>query len=262
MQEAKVSVHLIGMTTDPLPLVYAAYQQCYKDGFVGQDWETYVKQSATPEGRKMQGDFIKAVLGSGHDSPIEHVSFNFAISGISRALSHQFVRHRIASYSQQSQRYVDMANVNAIIPPSIGNDPTLREIYEKFMDTTSSTYEALVVALVALGHDKKKAQEDARFVLPNAAETRIVATFNCRSLLNFFDLRCCNRAQWEIRRMADGMLSLVRDMLPEVFLAAGAKCERLGYCPEAQRFSCGKKKTIEQLLRAENEGLHKEDAVG
>lgn len=248
MKEAKVSVHLIGMTTDPLPLIYAAYQQCYKDGFVGASWEEYVNQASTPEGRTLQAAFIKAVLGSGHDSPIEHVSFNFAISGISRALSHQFVRHRIASYSQQSQRYVDMKNVNVIIPPSIGNNPGLREVYEKFMDVTSGTYEALVAALVELGHDKKKAQEDARFVLPNAAETRIVATFNCRSLLNFFDLRCCNRAQWEIRRMADGMLSLVRDMLPEVFLAAGAKCERLGYCPEAPRFSCGKRQTLQQLV--------------
>ena len=248
MQPAKLNVTLISMTADAISVVFAAYQQCYKDGFVGDDWEEYARSADTAEGRKKQGDFVNAVLASGHDSPIEHVTFNFAISGISRACSHQIVRHRIASYSQQSQRYVDMANASVIIPPAIAQNEKAAGLYMNYMQTSANVYGAIVAALMEDGADQKKAQEDARFVLTNAAETRLVASFNCRSLINFFDLRCCQRAQWEIRKLADAMLSLVRVMLPEVFAHTGPRCDRLGYCPEAPRFSCGKRPTLKQLV--------------
>lgn len=251
MKEAKVSVVLIGMTSDAQSIIYAAYKQCYADGFVGNSWEEYAKAGDTPEGRRMQGDFIKALLKTGHDSPIEHVTLNFAVSGISRACSHQLVRHRIASYSQQSQRYVNMSDASVIVPPSIKHNDKANDLYRAYMQTMQETYIALVGLLTEDGTDIKKAQEDARFVLANAAETQLVMSFNCRSLLNFFDLRCCNRAQWEIRRMADAMLALARTVLPEVFMAAGAKCDRLGYCPEDVRFTCGKVKTLNELLAKE-----------
>jgi len=196
--------------------------------------------------RETQADFVRKVLESGHDSPVEHASFTFAVAGISRACSHQIVRHRLASYSQQSQRYVDGSDMDYILPPAIAKIPEARERFEAFMAEVGSAYRDLKAILEAHGR-KDKSKEDARFVLPQAAETKIVISMNCRALLHFFHLRCCMRAQWEIRAMAEAMLALCKAELPAIFATAGAKCESLGYCPESPRFACGKHPTLEQL---------------
>ena len=229
-------VELLTMTPDPLPLIYAAFRQCYHAGFVADMWPRLLSGEIS---RDKQAEFVQSVLESGHDSPVEHVSFTFAVEGISRACSHQLVRHRIASYSQQSQRYVDESEMDYVLPPAIARIPEARERFEGLMQEISQAYRDLKGLLSEHGR-AKSANEDARFVLPQAAETKIVITMNCRSLLHFFSLRCCARAQWEIREMALAMLVLCRERLPAIFGAAGARCERLGYCPESERFTCGR----------------------
>lgn len=229
-------VELLTMTPDPLPLIYAAFRQCYHAGFVADMWPRLLSGEIS---RDKQAEFVQSVLESGHDSPVEHVSFTFAVEGISRACSHQLVRHRIASYSQQSQRYVDESEMDYVLPPAIARIPEARERFEGLMQEISQAYRDLKGLLSEHGR-AKSANEDARFVLPQAAETKIVITMNCRSLLHFFSLRCCARAQWEIREMALAMLALCRERLPAIFGAAGARCERLGYCPESERFTCGR----------------------
>ena len=244
MPVAPLKVELLAKPPDALSLIYAAFRQCYHAGFVADMWPRLLSGEVA---REVQADFVRKVLESGHDSPVEHASFTFAIAGISRACSHQIVRHRIASYSQQSQRYVDATDMDYILPPAIAKIPEARQRFEAFMAEVGSAYSDLKAILEAHGR-KDKSKEDARFVLPQAAETKIVITMNCRALLHFFELRCCLRAQWEIRAMADAMLALCKAELPAIFGAAGAKCESLGYCPEAERFACGKYPTLKQLL--------------
>ena len=152
----------------------------------------------------------KSLASIGHLSPIEHVSFTFGIEGISRACSHQLVRHRVASYSQQSQRYVKEEQFDYVIPPSIKQDPALVGEFEKCMAEAQENYTKVLKRLEELGYKGEAGQQDARYLLPNAAETKIVVTMNARELLHFFRVRCCNRAQWEIREMADRMLALVK----------------------------------------------------
>lgn len=236
MPQVEPRVELLAHTPEPLSLLYAAFRQCYHSGFVGDMWPRLLAGEIT---RETQAALVAKVMESGHASPIEHVSFTFALEGVSRALSHQLVRHRIASYSQQSQRYVDGSHCNYILPPAIARNDAARKRFEAFMEEVGEAYREIKALLEADGRGDK-AREDARFVLPQAAETRIVVTMNCRSLCNFFEHRCCTRAQWEIRRVADCMLALCREALPEVFAAAGAPCERLGYCPEGAKFSCGR----------------------
>ena len=230
------AVTLLAHTPDALSLIYAAFRQCYHPGYVADMWPRLLSGEIA---REKQADFVARILASGHESPIEHVSFTFAIAGISRALSHQLVRHRIASYSQQSQRYVDAAGFDYVLPPQIAAVPEAKARFEAAMVQAGAAYAELQTILAAHGRGAK-ANEDARFVLPNACETKIVATMNCRSLLHFFELRCCMRAQWEIRAVAGRMLALCREALPVIFAGAGARCERLGYCPEDARFSCGR----------------------
>jgi thymidylate synthase (FAD) len=236
MPAKHLDVALLAYTPEPLSLIYAAFRQCYHAGFVADMWPRLLAGEIS---REKQAEFVAKILESGHVSPIEHVSFTFAIEGVSRALTHQLVRHRIASYSQQSQRYVDASAFDYILPPAIKKIPEAKARFEAFMEEVGATYRDLKEILEQHGR-KDKAKEDARFVLPQAAETRIVATMNCRSLFNFFEHRSCMRAQWEIRALSDKMLSLCRASLPEVFNVAGAKCERLGYCPEGEKFTCGK----------------------
>lgn len=174
-------------------------------------------------------EILEKIRESGHHSVIEHASFTFAIHGVSRALTHQLVRHRIASYSQQSQRYVDIEKFDPIVPETIEEDDEAKELYYQFMDDVKKTYEEL---------KKKVPLEDARYVLPNATRSNIIVTMNARELWHFFSLRCCKRAQWEIRDMANRMLDLVRDVAPLIFEDAGAPCIR-GPCPESPEFSCG-----------------------
>ena len=237
MNIATCRVELLAHTSDPLQLVYAAFRQCYHTGYVADMWPRLISGDIS---REKQADFVSQIMASGHVSPVEHVSFTFAVEGVSRALSHQLVRHRIASYSQQSQRYVDGSDFRCIVPPAIAKNPKARERFESCMREIGAAYKDIRTFLEEDGRTGAKANEDARFVLPQAAETRIVITMNCRSLLHFFEERCCARAQWEIRAMADAMLALCKEVLPPVFSCAGAKCERLKFCPEGEKFTCGR----------------------
>ncbi|MFV0421235.1 FAD-dependent thymidylate synthase [Oleidesulfovibrio sp.] len=237
MPSKECRVELLSHTPDPLSLIYAAFRQCYHAGFVADMWPRLLAGEIE---QQKQAGFVAQVLESGHASPVEHVSFTFAVEGVSRALTHQLVRHRLASYSQQSQRYVDGSNFDYILPPAIARNPAARERFESFMEEIGSAYRDLKAILEESGRKGTKANEDARFVLPQAAESKIVLTMNCRTLLHFFEERCCMRAQWEIRRMANMMLECCREVLPVIFATAGPKCERLGYCPEGEKFSCGR----------------------
>jgi thymidylate synthase (FAD) len=174
---------------------------------------------------------IDRVVSSGHLSVIEHVNFTFCISGVSRSLTHQLVRHRIASYSQQSQRYTGRGDSNEkscsyVIPPTIRKKEGMKEKYQKMMIEIEDFYDYLV--------DNGIPPEDARYVLPNAYSSNIVVTMNCRSLFNFFQLRCCYLAQWEIRHLAWKMLSICNNELPEVFKHTGPNC-RVSECKETVR---------------------------
>ena len=192
--------------------------------------------------------FIKMLADMGHHSPLEHVSFTFAVEGVSRALTHQLVRHRIASYSQQSQRYVNLDKTfDYIMPPSIEKNEVTTTVFENAMNDIKRYYDYLVDSLeesyISNGMNKreanKKAIEDARYVLPNACETKIVFTMNVRTLLHFFEKRCCSRAQWEIRNLANEMLRQCKEISPILFSSAGATCKK-GYCTEG-KMSCNPK---------------------
>ncbi len=237
MGVASLRVELLEVCEDPLRLLYLAYRQCYSKEFVGDMGE-------------VQGveDFLRRMMASGHTSPLEHVKFTFAIEGVSRALTHQLVRHRIASYSQQSQRYVDMADFDYVIPPSIASDPVALQEFERVIAEIRRGYRRIMARFAERGISGEEAKQDARFLLPQAAETKIVVTMNCRELLHFFSQRCCQRAQWEIRELAWRMLEICRQRLPVVFEKAGPKCEALGYCPEGE-FSCGRYPPKEEVLK-------------
>ncbi len=234
MPEKKLKVKLLSLTPDALSLIYAACRQCYSAEFAGNIFE---KAKGDP---KKMAEFITKIAASGHESPLEHVKFTFAVEGVSRALSHQLVRHRLASYSQQSQRYVKEDNFNYIIPPTIKKDSEALKEYEDVLSRIQEGYNRLLNLLKNKGIVAEKANQDARFVLPQGVETKIVITMNCRELLHFFSLRCCSRAQWEIKALADKMLSVCKKELPAVFSKAGAKCEALEYCPEGKKFTCGR----------------------
>ncbi len=183
----------------------------------------YLRDSGTPEelaehagrvcyrsqSRGNPAAFLRARLRDGHESIIEHASATFEVSGISRACSHQLVRHRLASYSQESQRYVDMSNPEMVIPPTIADNPEAAAVWDKLMDNIRSAYRDLREAGVR--------KEDARFVLPNATATRIVMTMNFREYLHFFRMRITPEAQWEIRRMALTMLKNLVPYAPAIF---------------------------------------------
>jgi thymidylate synthase (FAD) len=174
--------------------------------------------------------------GSLSDSELlPHISFTFAVEDISRACSHQLVRHRVASFSQQSQRYTPIRRLKerVIVPPSI--EEKTRSQFNEHIDSESKTYETMVRAGVP--------REDARFVLPNATETHLLLTMDSHSLLHFLGLRCCTRAQWEIKTLADRMLIELRRAAPKIFKRAGPYCFQLGQCPEG-RFTCGKMKEV------------------
>ncbi len=221
MGEAKLKVELLTFTPEPAITAATAAHLCY----AGIDIEELKKKVSPEYAKKLIAHLAKA----GHFSPLEHASFTFAIEGISRACSHQLVRHRIASYSQQSQRYVKEKGFNFIVPPKIKADEKAYKLFLDSMEKAEKAYEELL---------KTAKAEDARFLLPNATETRIVVTMNTRSLYNFFERRCCSRAQWEIRALANKMLELCKQAAPDLFAAAGAICEKLGYCPEKE--TCGR----------------------
>ena len=179
---------------------------------------------------------IEKALKLGHHSVLEHASFTFGIEGISRACSHQLVRHRIASFSQQSQRYVKMRHSDFTLPDSIAGNAEAAQRYNAAVETLQSVYNDLLTAGFPA--------EDARYVLPNATKTKILMTANARSLLNFFELRLCVRAQWEIRRLASLMLEEARVVAPTLFKMAGPTCETKGFCREGEK-SCGRAKPLD-----------------
>jgi thymidylate synthase (FAD) len=167
------------------------------------------------------------VVKLGHTSVIEHTSFTFAISDVSRSLTHQLVRHRIASYAQQSQRYVNLNEPNYVTPPKIEKSKKMKKAYDKIMENIWTEYNKLLKLDIPA--------EDARYVLPNATCTNIIVTMNARSLLNFFELRCCQHAQWEIRKLANKMLQEVKKVAPNIFKKAGPACKSKIFCPENKK---------------------------
>jgi thymidylate synthase (FAD) len=183
---------------------------------------------------------IGILIDSGHMSALEHASFTFGIDGISRACSHQLVRHRLASYSQQSQRYVRFSGEGGfVVPPGIAGDPEALAVFEAAMDSARTAYQRLVELGEERGLGREAVQEDARFVLPNAAETRIVVTMNTRELRHFIRIRCCRRAQWEINRLAWHMRYLAMAAAPLLFQRSGPDCLH-GKCREGKKMFCGK----------------------
>jgi thymidylate synthase (FAD) len=170
---------------------------------------------------------LEQVMNLGHKSVIEHTYFTFAISDVSRSLTHQLVRHRIASYAQQSQRYINLKEANYVTPPKIAKDKKTKEAYEKIMNNIWNEYNKLIELGIPA--------EDSRYILPNAACTNIIVTMNARSLLNFFELRCCQHAQWEIRQLANKMLQEVKKLAPTIFKNAGPACKTKNYCPENKK---------------------------
>lgn len=247
-----MKVILLSHTPDPEKVVAAAAKLCYSNSTIEA---LYDKQ--TPEAVER---FLNLLNEMGHESPIEHCSFTFGIEGVSRSLLAQITRHRIASYSVQSQRYVVEKNFSYVTPPEIAKDERALAIFQKSMEDAINSYNRLTdilkekhqKELMEQGTEEKEAArkaekmaiEDARFVLPNAADTQMVVTMNARSLLNFFRHRCCNRAQWEIHAVADEMLRLCREVAPHLFAYAGPSCLS-GRCPEG-KMSCGRMREMQQ----------------
>lgn len=199
--ETKLNVTLLNHTLNPIQTIASAARLCMFNKNISE-----LKDVITDEYAQ---ELTKKLIDMGHDSPTEHVIFTFGIEGISRACSHQLVRHRIASYSQQSQRYVNEKDFDFVVPPEISNNDSAKKIFFDQMTVLNDIYKKLV----ELGIKK----EDARFILPNACETKIICTFNIRSLKNFFKLRLDKHAQWEIREMATKMFDLVYAECPILF---------------------------------------------
>jgi thymidylate synthase (FAD) len=213
-----MKVELLAYTPDPEELCALSAATSFREKGASQR-----KEKMTPEKAK---EILKKVVSYGHVSVIEHANFTFSIEEVSRALTHQLVRHRIASYTQQSQRYVEISTDNEnwyVIPPTVDTEEKRKKFRER-MKTIAQWYQDSV--------ESGMTAEDARFYLPNACKTNIVVTMNARELLHFFNLRCCNRAQWEIRDIALEMLKLVKKVAPIIFEKSGPSCVSKGYCPE------------------------------
>lgn len=248
-------VQLIAHTPEPEKVVAASAKLCYSAVGVEKISEDMSDEAVEK--------FLGMLMSFGHQSPVEHVTFTFAIEGVSRVLTHQLVRHRIASYSQQSQRYVKLDQFEYITPPAIAGNPEALTIFKNAMEADQVAYEALVshleadhvTAYIEAGMSEKQARkaaekraiEDARFVFPNACETKIVVTMNARVLLHFFNHRCCNRAQWEIQELADAMLKEAKKVAPLIFNQAGPGCVK-GKCPEG-KMTCGKMEEIREKYK-------------
>ena len=245
-----MKVTLISYTQNAESVVAAAAKICYSPVGIDDIFQDLDNEKSA--------DFVKMLASFGHESPTEHVIFTFGIEGVSRSFLTQITRHRIASYSVQSQRYVEENGFEHITPPEIENDPEVLEIFKEQMEHCKQVYNKIAEKLrnkhydrlIAQGNDKKTAIssaqkmaiEDARFVLPNACETKMIVTFNARSLNNFFRLRLCRRAQWEIRRVAEAMYDIVLKTAPSLFEKAGSPCA-FGKCPEG-KMSCGEAESM------------------
>ena len=271
MENTTAKVQLLAYTPDPEKVVAAAGKGCYSSEFPDRLYDTITNDGI----RK----FIKRLMSSGHLSPMEHASFTFAVSGVSRALLAQITRHRIASFSVSSQRYIMGDHFGHVLPDAIAKNEYARRVFDDTMDEIARAYRDIHAYLMSeylrerygdiipcdnpkyyyLSLDayfkskaeseysayrknrsaaEKFANENARAVLPNATATNFVVTMNARELLHFFSLRCCNRAQDEIRALADEMLKLCQSVAPNLFENAGAPCVS-GACPEGA-MTCGK----------------------
>ena len=248
-------VYLLAHTPNPEHTIACAAKLCYSSSKVSELNENLTDEQAS--------SFVDMLSQIGHESPIEHASFTFGIEGVSRALLAQITRHRMASFSVKSQRYVREGSFEYITPPEIAAVPEALEVFEEIMAEDQKRYDRLTEILkekhtaefIAEGKDEKtaeklaekKAIEDARFVLPNACETQMVMTMNARSLMNFFKIRCCKRAQWEIQDVANQMLALVTEVAPNLFKNAGPACVS-GGCPEG-KMTCGKIKEVREFYK-------------
>lgn len=241
-----LKVKLLRYTPNGEKLIASAAKLCYSSSGI-----TEIEDNLDED--KIES-FLSLLMSLNHESPIEHVSFTFAIEGVSRTLTHQLVRHRIASFSQQSQRYVKLKQFEYVVPPAIEGDERAKKLFHKAMEEDQKYYNEIVDILykkhykknIEEGFSEKQAKsksekqsiEDARYVFPNACETKIVATMNARTLINFFRVRTCNRAQWEIRQLAIEMLKEVKKVYPILFKKVGPACLN-GPCPEG-KMTCGK----------------------
>ena len=267
-----LKVILLEHTPNPEMVIASAAKLCYSAVGIEEVSEKLTEESANK--------FIAMLASIGHGSPFEHASFTFAIEGVSRTLTHQLVRHRLASYSQQSQRYVKLAQFEYIIPPTIEKSPEAKKIFIETMERDQESYDALIGLLQEQAYSEsvsaylsdtkfedkltvndipaavlgvfwkdagKKVIEDARYVFPNACETKIIVTMNARELMHFFGERICNRAQWEIREMAYQMLILAKGVAPSIFSTSGPGCV-YGNCPEG-KMSCGKAKEVREKFK-------------
>lgn len=249
-------VTLLSHTPEPEKLIAAAAKLCYSPTGISSLMERL------DDSQKVES-FIQMLTDMGHESPVEHVTFTFGIEGVSRSFLAQITRHRIASFSVQSQRYVKENSLCFVTPPEIDADPAAQKIYLESMEHSYQSYLSLAELLEEKHFQtfleqglpekesrraaEKKAIEDARFVLPNACDTKMIVTMNVRSLNHFFALRCCNRAQWEIRDVATQMLQLVKEVAPTLFARSGPPCVA-GGCPEG-KMSCGKMLEVRERFR-------------
>ncbi len=254
-----MKVYLIAHTPTPEEIVAAAAKTCYSARPIETVMENLDGESAA--------SYVEMLSSLGHESPIEHASFTFAVEGVSRSLLAQITRHRIASFSVRSQRYVSERRFDYVLPPQIAEDEEAKALYEDIMEKEREAYNQITKILLdkklaALPEeeraDKNRAAalrrsvgEDARYVLPNACCTQFVVTMNARELKNFFRQRCCNRAQWEIRELAAQMLMLAREAAPTLFANAGPACA-YGPCPEG-RMSCGRAKEMREKFAPKKE---------
>ena len=236
MAKQKLSVELISIPNNIIKTIYTACKTCYSAKL---PYENYLN---APDDEKMLS-LIKRVIGSGHYSTIEHIQLTFAIQNVSRACTHQLVRHRHMSFSQKSQRYVkEKGEFDYIMPKSIENNSELAKKFEDFIQNTSNLYQEFIEAGILA--------EDARSILPNAAASSLVASLNLRELIHLSNLRLCTRAQAEIRSLVKAMVDEVIKKEPWLKPYLVPKCERLGYCDEDK--SCGRMKTKEELLNTNN----------
>lgn len=212
-------LELISWTPHAEEICAAAAFLCYHPVSIDQ------LTAVTPE---KVGPLLSKVISSGHHSVVEHVSFTFAVEGVSRACTHQLVRHRIASYSQQSQRHVPVGETEFVIPPKILANPDLKKAFKESLNQSFEAYRKLIYSGVPI--------EDARYLLPQASKSRLIFTMNARELWHFFELRCCEKAQWEIRTLAFLALKKVKEIAPNLFQKAGPKCFH-GSCSE-EDFPC------------------------
>ena len=203
-------------------LIYLAARTCYSEKTPQQIWDEFVADKTPPE-RVMK--LMEHVIESGHHSTIEHISFTFAIAGVSRALSHQLVRHRIGvAFDQQSQRYVKYKEPQYVTPPSIEANPDALQEFERFRDVSEEIYHRFLAQGIPA--------EDARFIFPNAVATNLIMTVNLRQLMHMAGLRLCTLAQWEIRQMFKLIRKEVMAADPYFGRLLVPKCVPLGYCDE------------------------------